>query len=415
MKWIKLGLILLNAILLINPIVVFADSPTPTPSPDAQNSSQASDLQQQINQLQQKLDAAKNQEKSLKSELDQIDSQTQLTELKIQQTAEKIKQLNLEVSDLDGRINGLSSTLDQMTNILLGRIVQTYKNESSGPLDLIFSQGLTATLENLQYIQIAQAHDKEMLYQIQATKNTYHDEKLDRQTRASQAAQLKAQLADYQTQLDEQRKTKQDLLTETQGNEATYQKLIAQDQAQLASLARFADTHSGGLVPHEDLSDSWGKYYNQRDSNWGNQLIGLSSEQVWQVGCLLTSYTMVATHFGASITPSNTASNIDNFALGTAYFKIPGPTANGHSSQYVTNPSISYLKSQVSAGHPIVAGLSADGGPYPIHYSDHWIVIRGLDSNGGFLINDPWYAGAMDVPLSSHYAGWSIIEARVYN
>ena len=131
------------------------------------------------------------------------------------------------------------------------------------------------------------------------------------------------------------------------------------------------------------------------------------------MGCLLTSYAMVSSHFGNNVTPADVAANTGNFFANTAYFLQPGPSAGGHSGRYVSNPSLDDLRSALNGGAVVIAGLSSNGGPYPQHYSDHWIVLRSVDGNS-FKINDPWYQGAMNVSFNDHYSGWAIIEARIY-
>lgn len=372
-----------------------------------------SQLVQRIQQLQGQLNSAQSQEKTLNSQLAYIDNQTNLTELEIQQAQYEINKLDTEISDLNGRIDKLSTNMNQLSEALLTRIVTTYKYSNMSPLDLIFSsKNFGDLLERMKYLQIVQENDKKVLYNLQATKSDYSDQKTDKETRQAQEAKDKAALSAYQTQLANQKQAKQVLLTQTKGSESTYQTLLAQAKAELASLARFATSRGGSIISHESLSDSWGKYYNQRDSYWGHQFIGYSNEQVWEVGCLLTSYAMVDTHFGGSLTPGDVAANPNNFSVGTAMFA--NPSANGHPSQYVTNPSISTLRDEVNAGYPVIAGLSNDGGPFPAHWSDHWVVLRSVNSDGSFMINDPWYPAAIDVPLNQHYAGWAIIEARIY-
>jgi len=123
---------------------------------------------------------------------------------------------------------------------------------------------------------------------------------------------------------------------------------------------------------------------------------------------------MVVSHFGGSLLPNDVAANSSNFWPGTALFNKPGPAANGHSATSVDNPSNDQLKNALNTNAVVIAGLSQNGGPYPQHYSDHWVVLRSVDGNS-FKINDPLYAGAMNVSLNDHYSGWSIIQAQIYN
>lgn len=196
-------------------------------------------IQQEIAQLEKQLTEARSQEKTLKSQLTIIDSQTRLTELKIDETNTQIAKLEKEISDLSSRITRLSSTIDTITNLLLHRIVQTYKYGNVASWDLLFSSnGFTDLLLRTKYIQTVQANDKKIIYQLQATKITYNDQKNDRQTRQEQQEKLKKDLERYQSQLADQKKGKQELLRVTQNDESKFQSLIAQLQADANSIRR---------------------------------------------------------------------------------------------------------------------------------------------------------------------------------
>lgn len=393
------------------------ETPTPTSAPD--NSATVADLQKQIQQLQGKITDLQGQEKTLSSQIAVMDSQIKLTELQIQSTEQQISDLTLDIDTTSKKITDLQSSVDTLTKILINRVVSTYEVGTIQPMQMLLtSTDVADFLKRLNYLRIAQAHDKRAIFDAEQAKNDYANQKQIFEDKKKKIEALKAQLDAYTQQLNQEKIQKKQLLADTQGSEANYQSQLRSLQAQLNALSSFATSRAGvggSIIPHQDLSDGWGRYYNQRDANWGNHLIGYSSEQIWQVGCLLTSYAMVVTHFGGSVTPADVASNNDNFALGTAFFRIPGPSANGHAATYVQNPSTDQLKSALQNGGAIVAGLSADGGPSPQHYSDHWVVLRGVDGSGNFIINDPWYGGAMNVSLSDHYSGWAIIEARIYN
>lgn len=392
-------------------------TPTATPTPD--NSSTISDLEKQIQALQGKITDLQGQEKTLSSQIAVFDSQIQLTQLRIQDTQQKILNLTMDIDTASTKIDNLQGSIDNLTKVLLNRIVSTYEVGSAQPFQLLVSSSdIKDFFTRANYLRIAQAHDKQLIYNTVQAKNDYANQKQIYEDEKKQVEALNAQLQAYTQELDQEKAQKKQLLADTQGSEASYQHQLANAKAQLAALAGFATARSGGvasIIPHSDMSDGWGKYYNQRDANWGNNLIGYSSYPVWEVGCLLTSYAMVSSHYGSVVTPGDVAANNDNFALGTAYFRLPGPAPAGHSVNYVQNPSTDQLKNALQSGSVIIAGLSADGGPSPSHYSDHWVVLRGVGGDGSFLINDPWYAGAMGVSLNDHYSGWAIIEARIYN
>ncbi|HEX8965467.1 MAG TPA: C39 family peptidase [Patescibacteria group bacterium] len=427
MKLQKILFFLASLLLLINtvlaPVSVKAQTvtPTDTPTPTSaapDNSSQISDLQSKINDLLSKISDLKGQEKTLSSQIALMDSQIKVTEYRIESTQEQILSLEEDIDTAQNKITNLEGSLNNLTKIMANRIVTGYEVGSENPFQLLIaSSSIGDFFKRSSYLTIVERHDKQLVYDTVQAKNDYANQKQIYEDEKQKVVALQQQLQNYTNDLNNQKKEKQELLTETQGNEGIYQQQLAAYQAQLSALSNFATSRAGvggSIIPHEDLSDGWGKYYNQRDANWGNNIIGYSSEQIWQVGCLLTSFAMVSTHYGSTVTPADVAANTDNFALGTAFFRLPGPAPAGHSVSYVQNPSLDSLRSALNSGSIVIAGLSANGGPSPQHYSDHWIVLRSVDGNS-FRINDPWYSDGMNALLSDHYSGWTIIEARIYN
>jgi peptidoglycan hydrolase CwlO-like protein len=400
---IKKIVLLFFATLLLSVSVAIAysqtETPTPTPAPD--NSQAINDLQNKISQLQ-------GQKQTYSSQIELIGNQIQLTEYKIEATQEQITSVTLDIDTTSKKITSLQGTLDTSINVLINRIIATYEVGTIQPFQILLTSNTASDFfTRLNYLKLAQAHDKQLIYDTQQAKMDYANQKNIFEDKKQQLADLQQQLQVQTNQLDQEKQVQQQLLATTEAQ-------IAQYQAQLSALQNFARSRvgpGGQSIPHQDLSDGWGKYYNQRDANWGNNFIGLSNMQIWDVGCLLTSYAMVVTHYGGSVTPADVAANVSNFAGGSAYFNLPGPSANGHSARDVSMPSLDDLKNDLNAGNSVIAGLSYDGGPI----ADHWVVLRSVNSDGTFMINDPLYQGAMNVPLNDNYSGLVIVEARIYN
>ncbi len=229
--------------ILIYAVILFVLSLFPTKTLSESCDDLCQQLQQkqaQIHELESHLQDTKNQEKTLSSQLNLIDGQMQVTNLKIEETNLKIEKLKREIDDLSTRIDRIGATLDSLSEILLRRIVQTYKfSNSLSTLDLIFSsQNFADLLERLKYIQVAQSYDKKKLYELQATKLAYNDQKQDKQTRQSEAEKLNKDLENYKNQLAEQKKAKDELLRITKNDETKYQSLIAQLQAEINSISQ---------------------------------------------------------------------------------------------------------------------------------------------------------------------------------
>lgn len=197
------------------------------------------DKQQEISQVEGQLAGAQTQAKTLKSQLEIIDGQTKVTLLKIEETNLKIEKLKREIEELSTRIIRISGSVDHLSQLLLNRIVQTYKYSSVTPIDLLFSShGFADLLQRIKYIQVAQANDKKVLYQLQATKATYNDQKQDKQSKEAEAEKLSKDLENYKIQLEAQKKSKEELLAVTKNDEAKFQNLLARLKADTDSIRR---------------------------------------------------------------------------------------------------------------------------------------------------------------------------------
>jgi len=186
---------------------------------------------------------------------------------------------------------------------------------------------------------------------------------------------------------------------------------LQQAQAQLAAFSNFVSSQGGAsLLSNQTSCDSWGCYYNQRDSQWGNNTVNNSNDcggscTLAKIGCLITSVAMVASHNShKDILPSDIAmSSGDNFAVGTAMLRY-GISVKGVSINRSRIGS-SYSSLPNTINDPLIVGISYDGGPLP----DHFIVIVSGGS-GNYIMNDPFVPNGKGIPLTSHYSLSSIVE-----
>jgi len=195
------------------------------------------DVDRQIEDLRHKIEAAQNQEKSLNVEIKAMDNKIKLTELQVTETETKIQKLGEEIGDLTDKISRLEVTLSHLSELLINRIVTSYKMNRVSYLTLIFqANGLTDLLNRAKYIELAQQHDQEVMTQVQLTKVNFSEQKNLREIKKAQQEDLKKQLEAQKIQLNTQKKTKQALLAQTKNDEETYQKLLQQALAEKQAL-----------------------------------------------------------------------------------------------------------------------------------------------------------------------------------
>lgn len=207
--------------------------------------------QEEIKQVQEQLDQTQKQEKTLKTQVAVIDNQTKLTTLKIEETNFKITKLAKEIEDLSGRLTRVSATLDSLSEVLLNLIIKTYKYTNTSPIELMFSSNNFADLlRKVKYIQTVQGEQKKYLYQLQATKSFYNEQKTTKESAQKQSQDLKKTLDKYQTDLAFQKKAKEELIKATKNDEAKFQELLSRLEQDAASLTRALGGGGVSLGPH---------------------------------------------------------------------------------------------------------------------------------------------------------------------
>lgn len=382
----------------------FAEDPTLTPTPTTgdNKSQQAQDLQNKISDLENKLSNARTQDKTLSSQISVMDSQINLTELRINSTKRDVLELITDIDTTKEKIATLEGSLTNLTKVLLNRIVATYEVGTIPSLSILVSSNtISDFIKRENYLRIAQAHDKRLIYDTVQAKNDYSNQKEIFEEKKKKIELLKSQLESYTQQLSNEQESKKTLLAETQGNEANYQRLLAEAKAQLAGFSNFT-ANSGGssLLSGQTVCNDWGCYYNQRDSQWGGNSLNGTQYSIASDGCLVTSMAMVMTHYGHKTTPSDINNNSGNFAsYYPAYLKYT-ISANGVTAARVGAIIDSTLNNE---NHdPVIVGVRAYGGT-------HFVVLKS-GANGSYMMYDPYLEGGHDISFTEHYSMGSIFE-----
>lgn len=382
--------------------VALAEDATPTPTPD--KSAEAQDLQNRINDLQATVSKLQGEETTLSSQISVMDNQIKLSELKIQSTQKQISDLTLDIDTANKKIDKLENSLDKLSEVLINRIKETYVVGSSSNFQILLtSNSVSDFVERANYLRIAQAHDKKLIYDTVQARNDYANQKDIYQDQKVKAEELQKQLASYQTDLESEKQQKDALLAQTQGSEANYQRLLAQARAQLAGFSSFTQSQGGAsLLGNQTVCDDWGCYYNQRDSQWGGNSLNGTGYTLASDGCLITSMAMMYTHYGhRSVNPQTINSIGSNFASYYPAFLSKTISADGASSSRIGAD----IDSTLSGGNPVVVGISYDGGPL----ADHFVVFVS-GSGGNYTMKDPFTPNGNNIDFRGRYPAARIVE-----
>lgn len=381
------------ALMLIMPIgYIMAVSPTP-----AENTSSSNELEEwkrKKEEAERKLEETLEQKNTLSSQIEYMDTQIYLTELKTKETEAIIEKTQNEIDTLDTRISGLDSSLDGLSRTLLDRIADNYKQRNVSFIEYFFdSQSANDFFGKVKYRKTAQENNQKLLFQVQQTKSNFQEQKDLRQRKKDELAKLQDILDVQKVELQSQQEQKEQLLEVTQNDEATYRQLITEAERQIDSFRSFVQTTGVGTISAGSLGAGEGGWYlSQRDSRWASNRMGNSNESILDVGCFITSISMVFRSYGYDMTPVTIASNPSFFLTRTAYMYIPSrfngswPGGKGYK-----NVSRSELGSYLDRGVPVIAGVQG---------ASHYVVLKKME-DGEFIMNDPIYGP--DLKVSEYY------------
>lgn len=359
--------------------------------------------QDQLNELINKCSSKKNElsqkRNTLRTEIQYMDTQIYLTALKIQDTEQKIITTQEEIDLLGSRIDGLDDSLTNLSGLLINKIVKDYKQRSVSLFALLFdSQKATELLSKIKYVKTVRDNNQKLLVQVQEAKSNFEEQKKLREDKKIELDELTTTLNAQKISLANQKIQKQKLLVDTQNDESNYQRIISLAQAQLSGFKSFVSSAGAGIISANQFGNgSDGAYYSQRDARWANQTIGYSSENILDVGCLLTSVAMVAKKNGSDVTPSNIASDTSRFFGNTAYMRLPWAGVAGKSYSSIST-SDSSITGELNNGNYVIVGVGgcSSGG-------SHFVVLTKKDGDD-YIMHDPIYGP--DLKFSSHYSNF---------
>lgn len=212
-------------------------TPTPTPKPDddltEEEKDELSEKQSKVEELRQKLKEIEGQKISLSSTIQYINTKISLQQAEIDKTQSELNTLEKQLKDLSTRISGLEQSLDVLSDTLITRVNDTYKQSQTNPVHLLLiSNGMSDFFTKYRYMQIAQAHTREVMEQAESQKMNFDIQKQLKEEKQEEVEQKRTQLQSQKNQLTAERAGQQKLLEATRNDEAKYMEELARAQAE---------------------------------------------------------------------------------------------------------------------------------------------------------------------------------------
>ncbi len=369
------------------------------------NDQQIAILNQQIARYQAELQKIGTDKTTLKQAIDTLNLKYRETEAGIAITQKQISSTQLQIQQLGGQIYDTGQSISNQHTALAEELRNLQETESQPVIEQVLSAGgLSQAVNDVNAILEIQNGIQGDIQTLQQQKSSLtNSQDLTKQKQDALSAQEAALVQEKQTlAATEHQKTQ--LLAETDAKESVYKELLARAKEELQSFSTFAQNAGGSkLLGSQTVCDSWGCYYNQRDTAWGGDSLDGTRYTLASDGCLITSMAMVMTHYGyKDVTPATINGNPSNFAVYYPAYLLYTINVDGVSA----TRKASAIDSTLAAGNPVIVGVRAYGGT-------HYVVLVS-GTRGNYTMKDPYVPGGNDISFSSHYSLSSIFGiARV--
>ncbi|PJC28220.1 hypothetical protein CO054_01310 [Candidatus Shapirobacteria bacterium CG_4_9_14_0_2_um_filter_39_11] len=194
----------------------------------------AQDCEAIFNQLYQQ---AGEQRRSLRSEITKFNATIAITTTRIYATIGQIEALEKEIAALTAKIGRLDISLDQISQILIKRITETYKKGKIETFSLFLSsKSFSEFTSRYKYLKVMQLHDRKLMVQMESVRTSFEDQKTLKEKKQDELEAAKKKLESQKILLARQKVDKENLLRLTQNNELRYQQLLAASRAEVEAI-----------------------------------------------------------------------------------------------------------------------------------------------------------------------------------
>lgn len=354
---------------------------------------QAQEYQAIINQKQGEIKTLNNQVAIFNAQINKLQIEINITEDDIDQTKLEILQLEYGIDETEEDI------LSQKSN--LGQVIQAISEyDQTSQLEMILSnQDFSSFFNQMTYLDNLQNGVKEEVEQLKTLKEKLNSDKESEEHKKERLEESREQLDNQKLSLASQRKTKQNLVSYTKGEESKYQQMLANIEAQKKSLLgdinRLRQQKAAELARLKELQEKppsqyWAStnwYYNQDDSRWTNTTIGISNSTMGDYGCAVTSIAMIFSYHNEVINPGQLA-KASIFAWDLIYWpKTWGSvTCTNCPPAHVSSFDWFKLDRELGAGYPVAIYVKAVG-----RGGGHYVVVHHKTEDGRYVVHDPLF------------------------
>ena len=227
--------VLIILVVLASPPIAIAQSPTEIQQQINNHNSEIKKLDEEIAEYQKQLSATSAKKNTLQAKLDELNLSIKKKNAEISQTQNKIDTTKLEIKQLAGNIETARQSIN-VNSVGLGESIRALSIAEDQPIAAqVLSEGTQDVWNDIVVSQRVQSAVRTHIKNLAAAKQEYTDTKTATEAKQAQLVKQQQTLKTQQGSLSAQKTAQNDLLKQTQSQEANYQKIIAQKKMQQAA------------------------------------------------------------------------------------------------------------------------------------------------------------------------------------
>ena len=213
--------------------------------------------------------------------------------MEINITEDDIEQTKLKILQLEYGIGEAEEDIADLKDNLAGIIQAIAETDQISEMEMMLqSDDFSDFFNQIAYLDNLQKGVKEKVDDLKLLKEKLGQDKESKEQKKERLEDLKLQLDNQKWSLAGQRKTKENLIYYTRGEESKYQNMLANIEAQKRSLLgdinKLRQQKAAELARLKELQEKppaqyWAStnwYFKQDDSRWANTTIGISSSKM---------------------------------------------------------------------------------------------------------------------------------------
>lgn len=178
---------------------------------------------------------------TLNTTINTLSGKINLQELQINKTKAEIAVLESQIEHLRSRIDGLHVSLDRLTNMLVSRMSEQYKQSQQQNIPLLASANqFNDIVKNYRYIKQASFQTARAMQLAEQQRLVFDEQKALMEQKQTEVESKRKVLQNQQYSLIVQKTEQQHILSTTKNNEKRFQDLLAEAKKELAQIQNAA-------------------------------------------------------------------------------------------------------------------------------------------------------------------------------